>query len=69
MLNKDRVVILSGILNRPSLSFMKEIEMEIRWICRDPAKEFSLGCEFINFPDEIAEQLQKVMASWTIRVI
>ena len=69
MLNKDQVIILSEILNRPSLSFMKDIEMEIRWICLDPAEEFSLGCEFVNFPDDIAEQLRKVMASWTIRVI
>ncbi len=63
------VLVLSEIRNMPSLAFMKNIKMEIRWAVRQSPEQFAAGCEFVKVPKDFAEKLQTVMDSWKIRLI
>lgn len=68
-LNRGDILILSEIRNMPSLTFMKNIKMKIRWAGPQAPEQFAAGCEFFEISEDFAEKLQKAMASWKIRII
>jgi len=66
--NGDRIV-LKGILNMDSLDFLKDIEMEIRWVLSHRSLEhIALGCRIIDISEEIRLNLKKVIGSWSIKI-
>ncbi len=69
LLQQGDVLVLSEIRNMPSLAFMKNIKMKIRWAGLQSPGQFALGCEFFEISEDFAEKLQKAMSSWKIRII
>ena len=67
--NKGERLVLQEIVNMESLDFLKDIEMEIRWVLSHRSLEhIALGCRLIDMTDEINLNLRKVIGSWSIKI-
>lgn len=69
VLREGDFLILSEIENMPSLAFMKNIKMQIRWAVLQDPEQVAAGCEFVTIAKDVAEKLRQVMDSWKIRII
>ncbi|QTA78246.1 PilZ domain-containing protein [Desulfonema limicola] len=67
--NKGERLVLKEIVNMDSISFLKDIELEIRWVLSHRSLEhIALGCRLVNLSEQAKEKLRKVIGSWSIKI-
>lgn len=60
----DRIVLMS-VRGASSLSFLRDLEMEVRWVLDHRAlAHLGLGCQFIDAPREIEEGIREFMETY-----
>lgn len=59
------ILILNQVVGHQELAFMKEIELEVKWILNSEIMEHvGFGCEFVNTSGSMVEKIQNFMDVW-----
>jgi c-di-GMP-binding flagellar brake protein YcgR len=68
-LDKGQKLILKEVNNSDSLNLINNITLEIRWVLNHRSlKHIALGCQFVNPPQAVCNQVQHFMDSWEMKM-